>query len=166
MLDETGGLRAAYMPYTYPGDPANIYQNPGRATYTQGHNTILADGAWLGIALQSDSWTANRAGWYDPPQESVLSKLFTPQSQGGLGVYRPAFYEGWPFPRVTCAGSAIYATAGRRLRLGHWRTISRVTRVQALAAYATVSAALEKVGSTVNVNDEGHQQWNCGSQGG
>jgi hypothetical protein len=106
-IDETGTLRAAYMPYTFPTDSANIYENPSQPAYTQGHNTIMAANSWLGISRQSTSQWANGAGWYDPPQESVLSNLFKPRSQGGLGVYRPEFYEAWPFPQVQCYESSI-----------------------------------------------------------
>ena len=95
------------MPYTFPTDSANIYETPSQPAYTQGHNTIMAAGSWLGISLQSTSQWANGAGFYDPPQESILSNLFTPRSKGGLGVYRPEFYEGWPFPQVQCYTSSI-----------------------------------------------------------
>ncbi len=63
---------------------------------------LLADNAWLGISLQS---TPQWAGFYQPPGPQLLTHLFTPKSKGGLGVYLPEFFEGWPFPRVTCTAS-------------------------------------------------------------
>lgn len=91
---------AIYIPYTYPTDPGNAeYANDPRT------GTILADNQWLGISLLTSPSQAspnNENGHYDPPDQSLLSTLFTPVSQGGLGVYRPVFFEGWPFPRVTC----------------------------------------------------------------
>lgn len=93
-----------YIPYTYPTDLINPYHNDSRT------GTILADNSWLGISLQTSSIssTDQTTGHYDPPNWSLLSTLFTPAGQDstdgnpGLGVYRPAFFEGWPFPRVTC----------------------------------------------------------------
>jgi len=87
-----------YLPYTYPHDPNNPYaDDPTTAT-------ILADGQWLGISsVNSPIDGGSRAG-YDPPVDT-LKTLFTPLSQGGLGVYRPAFFEGWPFNRVHCLPS-------------------------------------------------------------
>lgn len=41
----------------------------------------------------------------------ILPHLFTPRSETGpdgekgLGVYRPAFFESWPFPHITCGWS-------------------------------------------------------------
>jgi hypothetical protein len=87
-----------YIPYTYPTDPINPYANDPRT------GTILADGSWLGISLQTSPYSSNPAtGHYDPPDWSLLSTLFTPVSDRGLGVYRPAFFEGWPFPRIACS---------------------------------------------------------------
>lgn len=89
----------AYVPYTYPTDQMNPYaSNPTTST-------ILADNAWLGISAHTSPSNSGTNGRYDPPDASVLSTLFTPTSQSGLGVYRPAFFEGWPFPRVTCQPS-------------------------------------------------------------
>jgi hypothetical protein len=86
----------AYIPYTYPTDPANPYVKDQRTS------TIMADTVWLAISLQTSPYNSGPAGIYNPPASSLLSNLFTPLQQGGLGVYRPAFFEGWPFPRVTC----------------------------------------------------------------
>jgi hypothetical protein len=151
-FNESPGNPAAYQPYTYPGDPNNPYQDPNNGTtYTQGHNTILADGAWLGIALLSDPFQGNSVGYYDPPQQSVLAHLFTPRSQGGLGVYRPAFYEGWPFPRVTCKQSAIYANGGT---VGcDWNVAAPSTETHGFGLIRVTHRVdkIEKVGSTVNV---------------
>ena len=95
----------AYVPFTYPTDSSNPWLNDQRAA------TILADGSWLAISLQSSPMDAGSAGHYDPP-ETLLGTLFTPVSDGGLGVYRPEFYEGWPFPRVTCTQSGGNGTPG------------------------------------------------------
>lgn len=85
-----------YIPYTYPADPANPYANDPRT------GTILADYGWLGISLQTSPADGGSAGAYNPPAQSLLSNLFTRASQGGLGVYRPAFFEGWPFAYINC----------------------------------------------------------------
>jgi hypothetical protein len=95
-----------YPPYTFPTDPTNPIEAPSDPAYTQATPTLLADGSWLGISLQSSPSNSGPNGLYNPPDPSVLAHLFTPQSKGGLGVYRPAFFEGWPFPRVTCDRSA------------------------------------------------------------
>ena len=86
-----------YVPYTYPTDTTNLYQNDSRT------GTILADGSWLAISALGTPYSGNQIGDYEPPDWSLLSTLFTPVSQGGLGVYRPAFFEGWPFSHITCA---------------------------------------------------------------
>lgn len=93
---------AVYIPYTYPTDPANPFANDPHS------GTLLADGSWLAISLQTSPYNSGTAAHYDPPNSSLLSTLFTPagqnspEGQPGLGVYRPAFFEGWPLPRVTC----------------------------------------------------------------
>ena len=92
----------AYVPYTYPTDSANKFQNDPHT------GTILADFSWLAISSQNSPKNSGASGVYNPPGASLLSTLFTPIGQNspegnaGLGVYRPAFFEGWPFPRVTC----------------------------------------------------------------
>lgn len=91
--------QVGYVPYTYPSDSANPYVNDARTA------TIMADGSWLGISLQTSPYSGGPAGAYNPPGETLLTNLFKPASQGGLGVYRAAFFEGWPFPRVTCSPS-------------------------------------------------------------
>jgi hypothetical protein len=93
----------AYVPFTYPTDPDNTTNN--NDTHT---GTLLASTQWLAISLQTSPYNSGSHGVYDPPARSLLSTLFTPIGQNspegdaGLGVYRPAFFEGWPFPRVTC----------------------------------------------------------------
>ena len=95
-------ITPAYFPYTYPTDSANPWENDPRT------GTILASTSWLAISLQSSPTNSGQYGVYNPPDPSLLSTLFTPIGQNspdgnaGLGVYRPAFFEGWPFPRVTC----------------------------------------------------------------
>ena len=86
-----------YQPYTYPNDPEN---QASAAT-----STILGAYQWLGISLLTSPTNSGLHGLYDPPAASVLTHLFTPRAQQGLGVYLPAFFEGWPFPRVTCGAS-------------------------------------------------------------
>ncbi|MBV9268435.1 MAG: DUF3824 domain-containing protein, partial [Acidobacteriaceae bacterium] len=86
---------ATYIPYTYPNDPGNPYAgNPSTGT-------ILAANQWLGISSVNTPFVGNptndyQSAHYEPPDQSLLSTLFTPISQGGVGVYRPAFFEGWP----------------------------------------------------------------------
>jgi hypothetical protein len=99
---------AGYIPYTYPTDSTNPYSNDARTA------TILADNSWLAISLQTSPYSGGPNGVYNPPGETLLNNLFTPVSQGGLGVYRPAFFEGWPFPRVTCAPSFGVRTPDNR----------------------------------------------------
>src|SRR6185437_15935389 len=94
-----------YPPYTFPSDPTNPIEIPSNPAYTQATATLLAAGAWLGISLNTAPSDSGGNGLYEPPGSSVLTYLFTPQSQGGLGVYRPAFFESWPLGRVTCAYS-------------------------------------------------------------
>ncbi|MGA8597666.1 MAG: hypothetical protein WB676_23375 [Bryobacteraceae bacterium] len=95
-----------YVPYTFPSDKTNPYSALGNAT-----NTILADGGWLGISQLSTPADSGPNGLYQPPASTILGYLFTPVSLNssgtlaGLGVYLPEFFEGWPFPRVTCGQS-------------------------------------------------------------
>jgi hypothetical protein len=88
----------AYSVYSNPTD----YATSGFANQP-GTGTILADGAWLAISLQSTPLNGQVDNFqYSPPDQSLLANLFKPLSQSGLGVYRPAFFEGWAFPRLTC----------------------------------------------------------------
>jgi hypothetical protein len=89
-----------YPPYTFPSDTNNTTQSATQATAT-----LLGAGGWLGISLNTAPSDSGSNGLYEPPSSSLLSYLFTPLLQGGLGVYRPAFFEGWPLGRVTCAWS-------------------------------------------------------------
>ncbi len=89
-------VRDLYIPYTYPNDPENPDANDPTTA------TILADHSWLGISTLTTPKNSGPSGHYNPPDAKVLTRLFTPLSQDGLGVYRPAFFEGWPFPHVTC----------------------------------------------------------------
>ena len=86
-----------YIPYTYPNDPGNPFSNDQSPSAT-----LLADGGWLAISLQTSPGNSGAGAHYDPPSGPFLANLFTSVSAGGVGVYRPAFFEGWPFPRVTC----------------------------------------------------------------
>ncbi len=94
----------AYVPFTYPTDSTNPWLNDQRTA------TLLADSSWLAISLQSSSVDAP-SGHYDPP-ETLLGMLFQPISKEGLGVYRPAFFEDWPFPRFTCTPSGGNGSPG------------------------------------------------------
>jgi len=94
-----------YPPYTYPTDPNNPVEIPSNPAFTEATATILGADQWLGISLQSSPSDSGSNGLYNPPPATVLNRLFTPLSSdgtGGLGVYRPAFFEAWPFPRVGC----------------------------------------------------------------
>jgi hypothetical protein len=93
---------AVYIPYTYPTDSANPFANDPHSA------TLLADGSWLAISLQTSPYDSGPNAHYDPPNPQLLSTLFTPvgqtspEGQPGLGLYRPALFEDWPLPRVTC----------------------------------------------------------------
>ncbi|MBV8809613.1 MAG: hypothetical protein JO033_13145 [Acidobacteriaceae bacterium] len=106
-LHKTDPFALNYPPYTFPTDSDNPYQDPSSSDYTQGTPTLLASGHWLAADLQTDPANSGYYGLYDPGRTlvSLLPHLFTPLSEGGLGVYRPAFFESWPFPRVTCGWS-------------------------------------------------------------
>ncbi len=88
----------AYIPFTYPTDLSNEWMNDPRTA------TLISDGAWLGISALNTPWNSNYDAFqYSPPSPDVLTKLFNPVWKGGLGVYRPAFFNGWPFPRTQCS---------------------------------------------------------------
>ena len=92
-----------YVPFTFPSDT----NNPN-AALGNGTNTLLADGAWLGISNINTPSDSGSQAIYQPPASTILGYLFTPLSLdssgnlAGLGVYLPEFFEAWPFPRVTC----------------------------------------------------------------
>ncbi len=91
-----------YIPYTFPNDPDNPFAN------NPSTGTIMADNSWLAISLQSSQYDSGPQAHYDAPNSTFMANLFTPQPNG-LGVYRAAFFEGWPFPRVTCdPSSGVY----------------------------------------------------------
>ena len=102
----------AYVPFTYPTDSTNPSMNDPHT------GTILADGSWLAISLQSSPSDTGSEGHYDPPDGQLLGTLFTPvgqtspEGQPGLGVYRPAFFEDWPLPHVTCTPSGGQGSPG------------------------------------------------------
>ena len=90
-----------YHPYTFPLDADNPYNVSDDPT-----STLLGAGGWLGISTQNTPAEPQSPTWlYQAPAASVLTQLFKPRSQGGLGVYRPTFFEGWPFPRIACDSS-------------------------------------------------------------
>lgn len=91
-----------YPPYTYPTDSTNPAQVPSNPAYTEATATILADNTWLGISAKVAPADGGGNGLYQSPASSILSHLFSSRSAGGLGIYRPAFFESWPFPRVSC----------------------------------------------------------------
>ncbi|MGI8773208.1 MAG: hypothetical protein ACR2JE_17435 [Acidobacteriaceae bacterium] len=85
-----------YAPYTYPSDP-QLYPDPG----TQ---TLWAGNGWWGISRR-DSRNTHAPDWgyqYSPPINTFMAHLFLPQAEGGLGVYRPAFFENWLQARIIC----------------------------------------------------------------
>ncbi len=87
----------AYIPFTYPTDLNNQWYNDSRTA------TILSDFAWLGISqLDTPSNGTTDTFQYEPPSPDTLTLLFDPVWKKGIGVYRPAFFNGWPFPRVQC----------------------------------------------------------------
>jgi hypothetical protein len=87
----------AYIPYTYPGDPGNQWADDPRTS------TLMSDNAWLGIsALNTPQNGTSDDFQYWPPSEQIRTLLFNPVWKNGLGVYRPDFFNSWPFPRVQC----------------------------------------------------------------
>jgi hypothetical protein len=63
----------------------------------------MSDNAWLGISALNTPMNGNSDDFqYSPPSEALRTLLFNPVWNNGLGVYRPAFFNSWPFPRVTC----------------------------------------------------------------
>jgi hypothetical protein len=100
-----------YYPYTYryDPDPYNAYGYTMLNAPTQ--NLLTDNGDWLGISATN---TSQHDSPYGAPGFNTLTHLF--QAPGdplvpgyqtaSLGVYRPEFFQGWGFPRVTCAGSA------------------------------------------------------------
>jgi hypothetical protein len=87
----------AYIPYTYPTDLSNQYVNDPRTS------TLMSDNTWLGIsALNTPQNGTNDGFQYSPPSEGIRTLLFNSIGNNGLGVYRPEFFNAWPFPRVTC----------------------------------------------------------------
>ena len=95
-------MPVAYFPYTFPSDPdtSNSFRSLGSPT-----STLLSANSWLGISLLTTPNDGGETGFYQPPPIEVLQHLFSPVSQSGLGVYRPAFFEGWPFPHIVCDAS-------------------------------------------------------------
>jgi hypothetical protein len=89
-----------YIPYTYPSDPGNEWADDPRTA------SLLTDGQWLGISQKDTPWNGTTDDFqYTPPSEAVRTQLFNPVWKSGLGVYRPAFFNNWPFPRVQCTQS-------------------------------------------------------------
>jgi hypothetical protein len=142
-----------YIPYTYPTDSTNNFQNDLHT------GTILASGSWLAISLQSSPKNGGSTGTYTPPDASLLSTLFTPVGQNspegnpGLGVYRPAFFEGWPFPRVTCDPSWNDSN-GYQINGGcNWSatapTLEALPQPMAKVSIATISVSKGKTQTTV-----------------
>ncbi len=88
-----------YAPYSYPSDPA-LYPDPGTQTLWNGRE-------WWGISRRDtpayNCKPFDCSAQYSPPINTFMAHLFLPVAQGGLGVYRPAFFEGWPLPRIVCA---------------------------------------------------------------
>jgi hypothetical protein len=90
----------AYIPFTYPKDPGNQWADDPRT------KTLLTDGGWLGISGLGTPVNGTTDDFqYQPPSEPLQTLLFAPVWNMGLGVYRPAFFNSWPFPRLTCVPS-------------------------------------------------------------
>lgn len=148
-------VKVAYVPYTYPTDSVNPAAN------WPSTGTILADNSWLAISLQTSPYNSGSNGTYAPPDQSLLSTLFTPIGQNspegnpGLGVYRPAFFEGWPFPRVTCDPS--YGDYGGYNSNGgcHWNaaapTLETLVEPIAKVSITLISVSHTKTQATVIV---------------
>jgi hypothetical protein len=101
-------VQGGYVPYTFPTDSLN----PNNTDPASPTTTLIANTSWLAISTQT---TPAGAGLYNPPQASLLSHLFQPKSSdgtGGLGIYRPEFFESWPFPHLDCARSEIMVDYG------------------------------------------------------
>ena len=98
-------FQSSYATYTDPSDP-HLDPDPGTQTL-RGY-----DGVWRGISRRDtpaytlpDSF--GNYPQYSPPVSSFMAHLFLPISQGGLGVYRPDFFEGWAFPSAYCSPSIM-----------------------------------------------------------
>lgn len=102
-----------YALYTYPENSGPGTQNPDPGT-----QALWSGGNWLGISRRSTpTWQV----WYDglfkykpqyePPADSFMKQFFLPIKDGGLGVFRPAFFESW-LPRATCAASVTPKSNG------------------------------------------------------
>lgn len=88
---------SSYIPYTYPGDTGNPSADDPSTS------TILSDSAWLAISQSNTPWNSNYDAYqYIPPSADIRTLLFNPVWKGGLGIYRPDFFNNWPFPRVQC----------------------------------------------------------------
>ena len=89
----------AYIPFTYPTDTSNQWYNDPRTSTLMSYNT------WLGISQLDTPSIGSTGGFqYQPPKPETLTFLFTPAWNWpkGAGVYRPAFFNSWPFHRVAC----------------------------------------------------------------
>ena len=101
----------SFPPYTFPTDSQNPALNSSNPAYNPGTGTILAETGWLAVGSRSQEANAESKS-YIGMSTTVLQYLFKPvqwngaANIGGLGVYRPAFFERWPFPHVSCDRSA------------------------------------------------------------
>lgn len=143
------GVAAQYQvfpPYTFPTDtsnPAMVQSNPA---YNLGTGTMMAENGWLAIGVRNQDYDTQTKAYSGAPG-NVLQYLFKPvqwngaENIGGLGVYRPAFFESWPFARAYCDTSADASTDDSGC---HWNSGSPA--LEALAAPLTgVSSKLESM---------------------
>lgn len=88
---------SSFVPFTYPSDAGNPSANNSQT------QTLMGMGAWLAVARQDSPSSGGSDDFqYTAPTATLMGKLFGPVWNGGLGLYRPVFYERWAFPRLAC----------------------------------------------------------------
>lgn len=91
---------SSFVPFTYPSDAGNPSVNDSRT------QTLMGLGAWLAVARQDSPASGGSDDYqYSAPSADLMGKLFGPVWNGGLGLYRPVFYERWAFPRLACTAA-------------------------------------------------------------
>lgn len=91
---------SSFVPFTYPSDAGNPSVNDSRT------QTLMGLGAWLAVARQDSPASGGSDDYqYTAPTADLMGKLFAPVWNGGLGLYRPVFFERWAFPRLACTAA-------------------------------------------------------------